>query len=486
MSTAVATAARPSVEPRVERTAAHRAVEASLAARLGRPVVAAEWDRALSDLGFDADAVLGLLVDLEDELGVVVENEHLRPGSLDTGASLAELFAARLAARPRTSRARFVHLTSEFLPHVSGPAMNVWDLCHHLGDLFDFEVYSYDLDRGLPPRDVQEGVRVRRFRVPRYTDLVRVRRRFRAVAARPELDAEAVCSYEMESSEILRELAHSGADGVVSWFYAGVLGPDLVELLPSKRWLMVPYFFQPPGGRAEGGAWWDPERLDRMMLFQEHDLRKAVEWGVPREKLVLVPMPVDTARFRPLGLERDRDTLLYVGRITPNKGLTAFLETFRWMTERRPGLRFRVIADLDSPSPLEQREQARLREAIGRLGLSDRVELAGRRDGEELVREMSSHAIHVLPSNGDCYSKVTVEALACGMTCVNLDGSYAEWQRRRDGDEPLVHLRPDLPSMGATILDLLDRDELPSHRDHIVNHMSWEAVRDVYSDFLLS
>jgi hypothetical protein len=112
--------------------------------------------------------------------------------------------------------------------------------------------------------------------------------------------------------------------------------------------------------------------------------------------------------------------------------------------------------------------------------------LAGRRDGEALVREMSTHAIHLLPSIGDFYSTVTLEALACGMTCVNLDRPYYEWQRRLDDGQPLVHLCADLRVLGQTILDLLARDELTSHRDYVVHHMSWEALHDVYLDFLVA
>jgi glycosyltransferase involved in cell wall biosynthesis len=445
---------------------------------LGRllPSGAAGFDFAA--LGVSTQQVLELLVDLEDELEIAFEERDLTPENLRSPSALAALAEARVAALPRRKSARYVHVLSEFLPHVSGPARNVQAVCEQLGDSLDFEVYTFDLDRGLPAHDVQAGLAVSRFAVPRFVDLMRLRRRAARLTA-----AEEDGNYGIPSSQIFHALQADSADGIVSWFYSGILAHDLVELFPSRRWLLIPSFFQPPGPRFGSPAYWDPERVQRMLLFQEADYRRALEWGMPRDKVVLAPCPVDTEVFRPLGLERDEDTLLYVGRLTPNKGLVPFLETFQAMLLQRPSLRLRIIADLASPAPIERREVERLRRKIAALELTDRVELAGRRDGEALVREFASHRIHVLPSIADFYSTVTAEALACGMTCVNLELPSYEWQRRRDGSEPLVHLCPTLPEMGRTILRLLAAGELPDHCDYMQRHLSWEAHRDVYRDF---
>lgn len=446
---------------------------------LARLLPATNHDFAV--MGIDTQRVLALLVDLEDELGIAFEERDLTPQNLASPAALAAVADAHLAAWPRRKEGRYLHITSEFLPHVSGPARNIQAVCEQVGEWFDFEVFTFDLDRGLPPHDVQQGISVSRFSVPRFVDLLRLRRRTAQLSANgctPEADG----NYGVRSSQLFRTIQADEADGIVSWFYSGILAHDLVELFPSRKWLLIPSFFQPPGPRFGGPPYWDPKRVHRMLLFQEGDYRKALEWGMPREKVTWAPCPTDTGIFRPMRVERERDTLLYVGRLTPNKGLVAFLETFGWMAERRPSLRLRIIADLASPSPIERRETQRLQRRLAELGLADRVELAGRSEGEELVREYSGHAIHVLPSIADFYSTVTAEALACGMTCVNLELPSYEWQRRRDGSEPLVHLCSTLPEMGRTILRLLDAGELPDHRDYMVRHLSWEVHRDVYRD----
>lgn len=440
-------------------------------------------DQSFAALGLTAQQVLELLVDLEDELGFAFEERDLAPENLASPAALAAVADARLTALPRRKEGRYLQVTSEFLPHVSGPARNIQAVCEQVGEWFDFEVCTFDLDRGLPPRDIQQGIPVSRFSVPRFVDLMRLRRRCARLSAwegcRPERDG----NYGVASSRVFQAIQADPADGIVSWFYSGILAHDLVELFPSRKWLLIPSFFQPPGPRFGGPPYWDPARVHRMLVFQEADYRKAREWGMPRGKVVWAPCPVDTRVFQPMPVERDRDTLLYVGRLTPNKGLVPFLETFRWMVQRRPLLRLRIVADLASPSPIERKETARLQRKIAELELVGRVDLAGKREGEELVREYSGHGIHILPSIGDFYSTVTAEALACGMTCVNLELPSYEWQRRRDGSEPLVHLCATLPEMGRTILRLLEAGDLPDHRDYMVRHLSWEVHRDAYRDF---
>ena len=450
----------------------------------GRSGIPCSWSAGFDELGFGPREVLELVAGLEDALGVRLANEDLGPASLRSAGSLRELFAGRLAGAEARRKKRFALLTSEFLPHLSGPQRAICDLHEQLRPWLDFEVYTFDLGRGLAAREVTRGIPVTRFAVPRATDLLRLRRRFRLVA-QAGLRAEEVCRYDLPSTSLFADLRRADPDGIVSFFYSGILAQEVMDFFPSREWLLIPFFFQAPRGREGDASWWDLRRVDKLLLFQERDWQAAFDHGVPAEKLGRLPFPVDTDRFRPSGATRDPDTLLYVGRLTANKGIRAFLETFRWMRSKRPSLRLRLVADLASPSPVEQRERERLQAAVRGLGLAPHVEFAGRKEGEALVEEYSRHQIHVLPSIGDCYSFVTMEALACGMTCVNLDNPAYDWQRRRDGGHPLVHLCPTLPAMGQTILRLLERGGGIDHRDYMVANLSWSRWRDEYRRFFL-
>ena len=443
------------------------------------------FDSPFGVLGVTADGVCGLLADLEDALGVRIENGELRPDTVRSPRTLSALVRSKVQSA-RAVKKRIVHVTSDYLPHLSGTQRQITDICAHLAGPLEHLVFTYDRSRGLPAREVIDEVSVARFAIPGWTDVHRLRRRIAAFEASGADRAEALCNYALESSDLFSALQQSNADAIVTYFYPQVLAQDIVEFFPSRQWLLVPSFFQPPGPRGGDRCWYDARRVDKLLVLQEPDYRLAQEWGIPGRKLTLLPYPVDTDRFRPMPVERDEETLLFVGRLTANKGVRAFLETFRWMVEHRPALRLRLVGDIESSAPVERQEIDRLRAAVDRLGLSDRVEFAGRRTGDDLIAEYSRCRIHVLPSIADFYSYVTAEALACGMTCVNLDLPSYHWQRSRADGGPLVHLCPDLPAMGRTILRLLDSGEFVNHRDYMVAHFSWNRLRDGYRDFFCS
>jgi glycosyltransferase involved in cell wall biosynthesis len=443
------------------------------------------FDSPFEVLGVTAEGVCGLLADLEDALGVRVQNSELRPDTVRSPHSLSALVRSKTPSA-RAAKKQIVHVTSDYLPHLSGTQRQIADICAQLAGPIEHAVFTYDGSRGLPAREVIDGVSVARFTVPGWTDVHRLRQRVAAFEASGAGRAEALCNYALESSDVFSALQQSHADAIVTYFYPQVLAQNIVEFFPSRQWLLVPSFFQPPGLGASNRCWYDAGRIDKLLVLQEPDYHLARAWGIPDRKLTLLPYPVDTDRFRPMPVERDDDTLLFVGRLTANKGVRAFLETFRWMVEDRPALRLRLVGDIESSAPVEQQELGRLRTAVDQLGLSDRVEFTGRREGDDLIAEYSRCRIHVLPSIADFYSYVTAEALACGMTCVNLDLPSYHWQRSHVDGAPLVHLCPDLPAMGHTILQLLESREFVNHRDHMVAHLSWGALRDGYRAFFCS
>ena len=70
-----------------------------------------------------------------------------------------------------------------------------------------------------------------------------------------------------------------------------------------------------------------------------------------RDKLRVLPNPVDTAIFRPPERARDRrsgaPTVLYVGRIHPEKGLALLVRAVGELARTRPGIRLRMVGPAD-------------------------------------------------------------------------------------------------------------------------------------------
>ena len=104
---------------------------------------------------------------------------------------------------------------------------------------------------------------------------------------------------------------------------------------------------------------------------------------------------------------------LFVGRLSPEKGLFDLLDAFSLLRERLP----HATLDLVGAGPL----QAELDERIGALGLRDAARLKGSLDLAEITAELYSATALVLPSHSEPWGLVVNEALSYGCPVVVSD-----------------------------------------------------------------
>jgi glycosyltransferase involved in cell wall biosynthesis len=141
-------------------------------------------------------------------------------------------------------------------------------------------------------------------------------------------------------------------------------------------------------------------------------------FGVPRERIDVVPNGVDPELFRP----RDRSSarallghagdasrwLLYVGRLEEAKGVLDLLTAFSPLSARRPDIRLAIVGD--------GRVRPECERAAGALG--ERVMVLGARPLEEVALWMAACDALVLPSWAEGTPNVVIEALASGRRVV--------------------------------------------------------------------
>jgi glycosyltransferase involved in cell wall biosynthesis len=111
---------------------------------------------------------------------------------------------------------------------------------------------------------------------------------------------------------------------------------------------------------------------------------------------------VDTNYFNPPKNKEDKKILLYVGRLSPEKGIEDFLDLY--YNPKFNGYRFRVVGDGPQSDQLKQRFPF--------------AEFTGAKAGPELVEEYQNATMFVFPSKNDTFGLVVLEALACGTPVV--------------------------------------------------------------------
>ncbi|MBI4240128.1 MAG: glycosyltransferase [Candidatus Rokubacteria bacterium] len=145
-------------------------------------------------------------------------------------------------------------------------------------------------------------------------------------------------------------------------------------------------------------------------------------YGALSDRIAVIPCGVDTDLFRPLdsaeakaalSLGRER-LLLYVGRLSPIKGLETLLEAMESLGQR-PGyrdLRLLVIGgDTDEP---DNGHAAFLMERVTALRLSEAVSFLGAQPQERLRLYYAAAQMTVMPSYYESFGMVALEAMACG------------------------------------------------------------------------
>ncbi len=123
-------------------------------------------------------------------------------------------------------------------------------------------------------------------------------------------------------------------------------------------------------------------------------------------KLAVIPNYVDTDVFRPYSEVRDETALIFVGRIAPEKNLSALLEAIQPLQVRL------VLIGEGKIRPELQRRFA---------SLNGRISWEGNVPNPELPGYLNRAGLFILPSFYEGHPKALIEAMACGLPVIGAD-----------------------------------------------------------------
>lgn len=213
-------------------------------------------------------------------------------------------------------------------------------------------------------------------------------------------------------------------------------GTDATDIWPSVRSAGLPMLVTLHGYDINiSKTWWEagygglrrriyPRRLLHMakdptiyfIAVSEGVRRRAIDAGIPPEKITISYIGVDTERFSPgnVPLDQREKRILFVGRMVEKKAPLILIHAFEKVRKAVPDAELVMIGD----GPL-------LREAIelaNTLGVP--VSFLGSCSSDSVVSELHEARVFCLPSitaeNGDAEGLPIslLEAQACGVPCV--------------------------------------------------------------------
>jgi len=175
-------------------------------------------------------------------------------------------------------------------------------------------------------------------------------------------------------------------------------------------------------------------------------LARETESIVSGVRASVAPMPVATDLFTPGGA-RDSKRLLFVGRLTAQKGIEGLIEALAQM-------RHEPLLDVVGEGPLGPALRAR----VGELGLADRVQWLGSLPQPKLVSLYRQAAALVVPSTDEGLGLVAVEAQLCETPVVAYESGGLTDTVQHDRTGVLVP-PGDVRALAAALDELLDHPD---------------------------
>jgi glycosyltransferase involved in cell wall biosynthesis len=176
-------------------------------------------------------------------------------------------------------------------------------------------------------------------------------------------------------------------------------------------------------------------------------------YGIPEDKIVVVHNGIDFGEFEPVNFRQlfpNDNIVLFVGRLTFQKGVDYFLKAAQKVLAVKPNTVFLIVGDGDMHRHL-------LMEAAY-MGVGHRVVFPGFLSGEKLRACYQMADVFVMPSVSEPYGIVALEALATGTPAIISKQSGVA--------ETLSHVHKvdfwDVDKMSEMILTVLDYPNLAS------------------------
>lgn len=224
-------------------------------------------------------------------------------------------------------------------------------------------------------------------------------------------------------------------------------------------------------------------RSDAVTVVSQAMKEHAVALGAEPEKISVISMGVNTANtFTPAEYPvRNDNELLFVGRLTAQKGLESLVRALPQVVSARPDTILTVIGRGPQEEPLR---------ALGKaLGVTQNVSFLGAVANEKLPELYRSASILVFPSATDeGFGLVCVEALACECPVIASD-LPAVRELILNGETGLLFQRGDSDELARKILALLADPALcrsmgRAGRDFVTKQFDWKIVAQRYGDLL--
>jgi len=207
-----------------------------------------------------------------------------------------------------------------------------------------------------------------------------------------------------------------------------------------------------------------------VICLTRSDALEVMKLGCPREKIRILPNPVDTELFVPKPDIEENNLIVWIGRFVPEKGVHVLINAAKKVVNQRNDVKFLLVGD----GPLKQK----MIFLVKTLKLEKYVVFRGSVPREQVPKFLQKSTLVVVPSLREGMPFVLLEAMACGKPVVgsNIPGIKDVITHLKNG---LLVPPGDSEALASAIMFLLENEDIRKNlgrnaRQLMVEKYNWD------------
>ncbi len=163
-----------------------------------------------------------------------------------------------------------------------------------------------------------------------------------------------------------------------------------------------------PDGRISHIEWQGLKEADRIIANSEYTKKNIIKhYRIPADKIDVVHWGIDDVDVPQFDTPLKKDNIvLFLGRVTLQKGPDYFIEVAKKVLEYEPDTKFVIVGDGDMLPRIINR--------AAELGITDKVIFTGALSGDDVHKAFKTADIYVMPSVSEPFGLVALESLKNG------------------------------------------------------------------------
>jgi glycosyltransferase involved in cell wall biosynthesis len=222
-----------------------------------------------------------------------------------------------------------------------------------------------------------------------------------------------------------------------------------------------------------------------VICLTRSDALEVMKLGCPREKIRILPNPVDTELFVPKSDMEESNLIVWIGRFVPEKGVHVLINAAKKVVNQRNDVKFLLVGD----GPLKQK----MIFLVKTLKLEKYVAFRGSVPHEEVPKFLQKSTLVVIPSLREGMPFILLEAMACGKPVVgsNIPGIKDVITHLKNG----LSVPPgDSEALANAIMFLLENEDIRKNlgrnaRQLMVEKYNWDKylkkIQYIYKEAII-